>query len=129
MIITIDNSAGFFILECRKNNMVCTFISLINICVNTASYGDISRCGVSLKLVKMMFYVPKKIFHFYVDGFRRMTLGRTLWKIIAIKLIVMFAVLKLFFFPNYLKTNFDTDRQRADHVISQLTQDRENTTK
>jgi hypothetical protein len=63
----------------------------------------------------------QSIFHFYSDGFRRMTLGKTLWKIIIIKLIVMFAVLKLFFFPNYLKTNFETDRQRADHVLNRLT--------
>lgn len=39
----------------------------------------------------------------------------------------MFAVLKLFFFPNYLKTNFDTDQQRADHVINQLTLQNRNT--
>lgn len=64
----------------------------------------------------------KNIISFYVNGFKQMTLGKTLWKIIFIKLIIMFAVLKLFFFPNYLKTNFDTDRQRADHVISQLTE-------
>jgi hypothetical protein len=32
----------------------------------------------------------------------------------------MFAVFKLFFFPNYLKTNFQTDEQRADHVLEQL---------
>ncbi len=50
-----------------------------------------------------------------------MTLGKTLWKIIIVKLIVMFCVLKLFFFPNYLNTNFDTDQQRADHVIDHLT--------
>jgi hypothetical protein len=50
-----------------------------------------------------------------------MTVGRTLWKIIAIKLIVMFAVLKMFFFPNYLQTNFSTDQQRADHVLQELT--------
>ena len=49
-----------------------------------------------------------------------MTVGKTLWKIILIKLLVMFAVLKLFFFPNYLKTNFQTDEQRADHVLEQL---------
>ncbi|MBM9604986.1 DUF4492 domain-containing protein [Desulfopila inferna] len=61
------------------------------------------------------------IIDFYVDGFRRMTLGKTLWKIILLKLIVMFAILKLFFFPNYLNTNFETDRQRADHVLDQLT--------
>jgi len=70
---------------------------------------------------KTMSFNIKNIIKFYYDGFRRMTVGKTLWKIILIKLVVMFAVLKLFFFPNYLKTNFDTDQQRADHVIGQLT--------
>lgn len=60
------------------------------------------------------------IYTFYRDGFRSMTVGRTLWKIILIKLFVMFAVLKLFFFPNYLNTHFQTDEQRADHVLSQI---------
>lgn len=67
-----------------------------------------------------------KIYRFYRDGFRRMTVGRTLWKIIFIKLFVMFAVLKIFFFPDYLKTNFATDAQRADHVIENLTQSTRN---
>jgi hypothetical protein len=58
---------------------------------------------------------------FYRDGFQQMTVGRTLWKIIFIKLFVMFVVLKLFFFPNFLKTHFSTDQQRADHVLLQLT--------
>lgn len=38
------------------------------------------------------------IWQFYVDGFRSMTLGRTLWLIIAIKLFIMFFILRLFFF-------------------------------
>ncbi len=62
-----------------------------------------------------------RVYAFYRDGFRRMTLGKTLWKIILLKLVVMFAVLKLFFFPNYLNTNFLTDEQRADHVMEQIT--------
>jgi hypothetical protein len=33
----------------------------------------------------------------------------------------MFAILKLFFFPNFLNTNFDTDEERSEHVIEQLT--------
>ncbi len=41
----------------------------------------------------------KKVFRFYVDGFRSMTVGKTLWAIILVKLFIMFAVLKLFFFP------------------------------
>ena len=32
-----------------------------------------------------------------------MTLGRTLWAIILLKLFIMFAVLKAFFFPAYLQ--------------------------
>jgi len=62
----------------------------------------------------------RKVFHFYRDGFRSMVLGRTLWKIIIIKLVVMFGILKLFFFPDYLQTNFSTDRDRADHVLEMI---------
>ena len=45
---------------------------------------------------------PADIFRFYVDGFRSMTLGRTLWAIILLKLFIMFAILRLFFFPDQL---------------------------
>ncbi|PIE59814.1 MAG: DUF4492 domain-containing protein [Desulfobulbus propionicus] len=65
---------------------------------------------------------PARIFWFYYTGFRQMTLGKTLWKVMIIKLIIMFGVLKLFFFPDFLATNFDTDRQRADYVLEQVTQ-------
>jgi len=68
-----------------------------------------------------MISLPARVFRFYVDGFRSMTTGKTLWKIIFIKLFIMFAVLKLFFFPDFLATNFSTDEQRADHVIEQIT--------
>ena len=60
-----------------------------------------------------------RIFRFYVDGFRNMTLGKTLWTIILIKLFIMFFV--LFFFPNILNANFNTDEERAEHVGMELT--------
>lgn len=63
-----------------------------------------------------------RIFRFYRDGFRQMTVGRTLGKIIFLKLFILFAVLKFFFFPDFLATQFSTDTQRADYVIEQLTQ-------
>lgn len=65
----------------------------------------------------------KKIISFYKDGFRSMVLGRILWKIILIKLLIMFGVLKLFFFPNYLHTNFATDTERAGHVLDNITRE------
>ena len=38
-----------------------------------------------------------------------MTLGRTLWAIILIKLFIIFIVLKLLFFPNFLKEHAEGD--------------------
>lgn len=61
-----------------------------------------------------------RIFRFYVDGFRSMTVGRTLWALILIKLFIMFAILKVFFFPNLLG-RLDTPEQRSDFVLEQLT--------
>ena len=50
-----------------------------------------------------------------------MTIGKKLWLIILIKLFVMFVILKIFFFPNILQTNFSTDEERSNHVIEQIT--------
>ncbi|PIE55985.1 MAG: DUF4492 domain-containing protein [Desulfobulbus propionicus] len=63
-----------------------------------------------------------RVLHLYTDGFRNMTLGRTLWKVIFLKLFIMFGILKLFFFPDFLAVNFSTDAQRADYVLEELTQ-------
>ena len=38
------------------------------------------------------------VWRFYRDGFREMTWGRTLWVIILVKLFIIFAVLRVFFF-------------------------------
>lgn len=64
----------------------------------------------------------KNAFSMYYDGFRSMVVGRTLWKLIFIKLFIMFAILKTFFFPDFLATNFSTDAERAEHVLQNLTQ-------
>lgn len=57
----------------------------------------------------------------YVDGFRQMTIGRKLWLLILIKLFIFFAILRLFFFPNVLATEYDNDADRAAAVRSTLT--------
>ncbi len=64
--------------------------------------------------------ILKKVFYFYYDGFRSMTLGKKLWAIILIKLFVFFVILKLFFFKDYLKTNFSTEEQRQDYILDEL---------
>ena len=55
----------------------------------------------------------KRIIRFYVEGFKSMTVGKTLWALIILKLFIMFAILKLFFFPDLLSSNYDNDDDRA----------------
>ena len=60
-----------------------------------------------------------RILRFYYEGFKSMTIGKTLWLIVLIKLFIMFAILRLFFFQPVLK---GTDEQKADTVRGNLTE-------
>ncbi len=62
----------------------------------------------------------KNIIFLYVDGFRNMTLGRTLWAVIAIKLIIMFGVLKVFVYDTSLAT-LGTSEAKTQFVLGNLT--------
>jgi hypothetical protein len=46
--------------------------------------------------------------------------GRKVWIIIIIKLFIMFAILRIFFFQDFLKQKYDNDKQRSEYVIDQL---------
>lgn len=71
--------------------------------------------------------LPVRIFRFYVDGFREMTVGRWLWGIILVKLFILFFVFKLFFFPDLLKRDYDTDAERAAAVRTSLLDEQRHT--
>ena len=58
----------------------------------------------------------------YIDGFRNMTVGRSLWALILIKLFIIFFILKIFFLPDRLNSDFESDSQRAEAVREALTQ-------
>ena len=62
----------------------------------------------------------RKVWLLYYDGFRSMTVGKTLWAIILIKIFIFFEVIKLLFFPNLLQRDFDNDEDRANHVRNEL---------
>lgn len=68
-----------------------------------------------------MIITIKKIFQFYLEGFKNMKLGKRLWAIIGIKFVLFFVIMKIFFFPNYLKENFSNDTDRAEHILQNLT--------
>ncbi|MBF1054724.1 MAG: DUF4492 domain-containing protein [Prevotellaceae bacterium] len=59
------------------------------------------------------------VFHLYYDGFKNMSVGKTLWIVILIKLFIIFFVLKLFFFPNILHKNASKGHE-ADYVSSKI---------
>ena len=59
-----------------------------------------------------------RVYDLYVDGFRHMRLGKTLWAIILIKLFIIFVILKIFFFPNFLKQHAKGDE--SSFVASEL---------
>ncbi|MGD0581936.1 MAG: DUF4492 domain-containing protein [Bacteroidales bacterium] len=63
----------------------------------------------------------RNLFLFYYDGFSSMSaLGKRIWIIILIKLFIIFIVLKLFFFPDLLKTGFRSDSERSTFVRNQI---------
>ncbi|HOW08573.1 MAG TPA: DUF4492 domain-containing protein [Bacteroidales bacterium] len=63
-----------------------------------------------------------RIFRFYYDGFSSMSWwGRRVWVIIIIKLFIIFMVLKIFFFPDFLHRKYKTDKQKSEYVLEQLT--------
>ncbi|MBR4643682.1 MAG: DUF4492 domain-containing protein [Bacteroidaceae bacterium] len=64
----------------------------------------------------------RNIWHLYYDGFCSMTLGRTLWAVIFIKLFIIFVILKIFFFPNYIKEHTEEGKE-AEFVFRELTID------
>ena len=62
-------------------------------------------------------------FDLYKEGFKNLTVGKTLWKLSAIKLFVMFVVLKMLFFSDTLGTRFEEDSQKSDFVLENLTKE------
>ena len=58
------------------------------------------------------------IWNFYADGFRNMTWGRPLWWLILLKVVVLFLVLRLFFFEPVLSGK--SDEEKIEHVGREL---------
>ncbi|MBO5895000.1 MAG: DUF4492 domain-containing protein [Alistipes sp.] len=61
------------------------------------------------------------VWNFYVDGFRAMTWGRQLWLLILLKVIILFALLRAFFFEPVLAGKSDDERSSyiGDQLIEQ----------
>lgn len=68
----------------------------------------------------MKTHLARDIWQFYREGFRQMTWGRTLWLLILVKLFVLFVVLRVFFFPDFLNGVTDTGEEKENYVSREL---------
>jgi hypothetical protein len=63
----------------------------------------------------------RSLFYFYYDGFRNMSWwGRRVWIIILIKLFIIFILLRIFFFHDFLGGKYKNDDQKSEYVLDQL---------
>ncbi len=58
-----------------------------------------------------------RVLRFYREGFSSMVLGRTLWMIVIIKLVIMFGILRVFFFPRFLE---GSEQDKREYVSGEL---------
>jgi len=71
--------------------------------------------------MKQFSSIINRLFRFYYEGFSNMSdWGRKVWMIIIIKLFILFVILKLFFFPDFLQKKYDNQKQRSEYVLDQL---------
>ena len=62
------------------------------------------------------------IYRFYIDGFKNMKVGRTLWKLIFVKLAVIFIFLNHFIHDKSIKTEYKTYDEKVEFVYKNLIQ-------
>ena len=63
-------------------------------------------------------HIIKSIATFYIDSFKSMTWGKELWVLIILKLVILFLVLRLFFFKPVLAGK--STEQKSTFVGEQL---------
>ncbi|MDD3788626.1 MAG: DUF4492 domain-containing protein [Petrimonas sp.] len=60
-------------------------------------------------------------FRMFWDGFTHMSkLGKTLWIVVIVKLIIMFAILKPIFFPDFLSSKYKSETDIGNYVGEEL---------
>ncbi|MDU7070517.1 DUF4492 domain-containing protein [Campylobacter ureolyticus] len=65
----------------------------------------------------------KNIFNFYIDGFKNMKLGKTLWLVVFVKFFIMIFILKMFIFDKNIHTEFQTDEEKINFIYQNLKKD------
>ena len=101
-----------YVFSTKYQRNICCFDFFYYICsnINVKTKESMKRTGFLYR-----------VFDLYYDGFRNMRLGKTLWAIILIKLFIIFAILKVFFFPNFIGEHADKGEE-PEYVASEMIQ-------
>ena len=62
----------------------------------------------------------KAVLDFYLTGFKEMTWGRQIWGLIILKLVILFLILRVFFFKPVLGGM--SESEKSDFVGDRLTE-------
>jgi len=65
----------------------------------------------------------KNIFLLYKEGFSNLRVGKTLWKLIIIKLLVILVFLNFFIYDRNLNTEYETDDKKIEFIFNNLIKD------
>ena len=84
---------------------ICLYEKYMYFCFRELIYGVMKKMIIS-------------IWRFYVDGFKSMTWGRQLWLLILLKVIILFVLLRGFFFHPVLEGK--SEEQKIEYVGTQL---------
>lgn len=68
--------------------------------------------------------ILKNTFSFYQEGFKSLTLGKSLWKIVIIKLVVILVVLNLFIYDKSFKSEYKSYEEKKEFVFLNMTKGR-----
>lgn len=60
----------------------------------------------------------------YIEGFKNLKIGKTLWKLIFIKLLIILVFLKYFIYDENFKTTYKTQETKIDFVYKNITKDK-----
>ena len=66
----------------------------------------------------------KNFLNMYIEGFKNLKLGKTLWKLILIKLFFILVLLKYFIYDDNFKNTYKTQETKIDFVYKNITKDR-----
>ncbi len=63
----------------------------------------------------------RELFKNFVITVKKSSTAKKVLIVMCVKLFIIFVILKVFFFPNFLNSKFDNKQDKSNYVLEQLT--------